>query len=71
MALLAFIRPYNGWCICMEVNIKQNTRQEKMSQFKNIFVTCKKKYYLLEEYFLSDIIHLNKITVPADDLKPV
>ena len=41
-----------------------------MTQFKNILVTCKKKYYSLGEYFLSDIIPLNKITVSADDLTP-
>ena len=41
-----------------------------MTQFKNILVTCKKKYYSLAEYFLSDIIPLNKITVSADDLTP-
>ena len=40
---MAFIKPYNGSCIGMEVNIKQNTRQ--MTQIKNIFVTCKKHYY--------------------------
>ena len=41
-----------------------------MTQFKNILVTCKKKYHSLAEYFLSDIIPLNKITVSADDLIP-
>ena len=41
-----------------------------MTQFKNILVTCKKKYYSLAECFLSDIIPLNKITVSADDLTP-
>ena len=41
-----------------------------MTQFKNILVTCKKKYYSLAEYFLSDIIPQNKITVSADDLIP-
>ena len=36
----------------------------------NILVTCKKRYYSLAEYFLSDIIPLSKITESADALTP-